>query len=146
METILSPFVESLLVDVNRWNRVQTRCVLEVDQVMNIIFPVQQASKKTKKMHMYERILHHQYNGDSSDLAAFITGPVPFKIVVTDLEYVEKYPEVFEHGTAEYRYAVDTFMAHHLIGETEVIAVVQDSNWICILERMLTSVHDGVAM
>ena len=95
---------------------------------------------------MYERIFLHQYNGDSSDLAAFITGPVPFKIAVTDVEYVEKYPEVFEHGTAEYRYAVDTFMAHHLIGETEVTAVVQDSNWICILERMLTSVNSGVAM
>ena len=97
-------------------------------------------------MHMYERILLHQYKGDSSDLAAFITGPVPFKIAVTDVEYVDKYPEVFEHGTAEYRYAVDTFMAHHLIGETEVTAVVQDSNWICNLERMLTSVNDGVAM
>ncbi len=33
--------------DVNRWNRVQTRCVLddpEVDQVMNIRFPVQQGN------------------------------------------------------------------------------------------------------
>ena len=95
---------------------------------------------------MYERILLHQYRSDSNDLAEFIRGPVPFKIAVTDEKYVENYPEVFEIGTAEYLYAVDTFLAHQLIGESEVTAVVQDSNWILILERMLTSVNDGVAL
>jgi hypothetical protein len=97
---------------------------------------------------MHERILLHQYNGngDSSDLAEFIRSPVPFKIVVRDMEYVEKYPEVFEHGTPEYYYAVDTFMVHDVIGDSEVTAWVQDSNWIRILHRMLSSVNDGVAM
>ena len=93
---------------------------------------------------MHERILLHQYDGDSSDLAEFIKSPVPFKIVVTDEDKVEKFPEVFELGLPEYAYSVDVLMRHELIGDSEVTAVVQDKEWVFILERMLTSVNNGV--
>jgi len=101
-------------------------------------------NKKSRKVLMHERILLHQYDGDSSDLAKFITGPVPFKIVVTSEEFVDKFPDVFELGLPEYSHSVDVFMRHELVGDSEVTAVVQDSNWIFILERMLKSVNNGM--
>ena len=94
---------------------------------------------------MHERILLHQYDGDSSDLAEFIRSPVPlFKIVVTDEDKVKKFPEVFELGLPEYAYSVDVLMRHELVGDSEVTAVVRDKEWVLILERMLTSVNNGV--
>jgi len=108
------------------------------------VFLVFAPNKKSKKVYMHERILLHQYDGDSSDLAKFITGPVPFKIVVTSEEFVDKFPDVFELGLPEYSHSVDVFMRHELIGDSEVTTVVQDSNWILILQRMLSSVNYGV--
>lgn len=45
--------------------------------------------KRIQNMSMSERVSFHHYCEDSSDLAQFISGPVPFKIVVTDMTYVD---------------------------------------------------------
>lgn len=95
---------------------------------------------------MQERVELHQHNGTPCDLATFITGPVPFKIVVFDLENVEKFPDIFERGSPEYDFSVDAFLKHALIGDSEVTAVIQDSNWIRILKEMLTNVTGGFPM
>ena len=113
---------------------------------LNDVILVLAPNKKIKKMYMHERILLHQYDGDSSDLAEFIRSPVPFKIVVTDEDKVKKFPEVFELGLPEYAYSVDVLMRHELVGDSEVTAVVRDKEWVLILKQMLTSVNNGVAM
>ena len=51
---------------------------------------------------------------------------------------------MFELGLPEYAYSVDVLMRHELVGDSEVTAVVQDKEWVFILERMLTSVNNGV--
>lgn len=45
--------------------------------------------KRIQNMSMSERVSFHHYCEDSSDLAQFISDPVPFKIVVTDMTYVD---------------------------------------------------------
>jgi len=100
--------------------------VILFNHFLNDVILVLAPNKKIKKMYMHERILLHQYDGDSSDLAEFIRSPVPFKIVVTDEDKVKKFPEVFELGLPEYAYSVDVLMRHELVGDSEVTAVVRD--------------------
>ena len=66
-------------------------------------------NEKLKKLYIHERIFFPLHDGDFSDLALNITGPFPFKIIVTREEFVDKFPEVFELGLAEYSHSVDVF-------------------------------------
>lgn len=63
--------------------------------------------KNSKKAYINESILLHQFDSDSSDLVEFVSSPVPFKIVESDKEKVNEFPEVFEVGLSKYGYLVN---------------------------------------
>ena len=69
----------------------------------------------------------------NTSLDAVLTEPLPFKIPVTDIEWVTKFPDSLCLGRAEYTYAVDTWLERKGLFVSETSVTSLDQTWINVV-------------